>query len=234
MRSIFSLFLITLFFSQGVFAQDAAEEKKKASRGVRFTCMAIAPGTPEILKIKTRRGIEDLSLSIRFASERLPLEPGGAIVIGTPSTDPKKEGINPLVLGNLPEGMTNAIAMLVPKPKAADGLCYNMVFVDEADIRGGDILFMNATKHPAQAKVDDAPLQLESGKPLFFHPSGLTAARNARVEIAVQYENKWQIITGSTWRLIPTRTEVCVVYWNVERNQPALKGITLIPEKGKS
>lgn len=230
MRSISFLLLAASFLINPVSAQDEASEKKKGGRGIRVTCMAIASGTPEILKIKSRNGIEDLPLSIRFAGEPVEIDASGTIVIGTPSADPKK-GIEPLVLGNLPEGMTNAIVMLVPKPKAANGLRYDMVFVDETKVRGGDILFMNATKHPAQAKVDDTPIELPVGKPFYYHPAGLTSSRNARVEIAVNYDNQWQVITGAMWRLIPTRMEVCVVYWHAERNQPALKGITLIPRR---
>lgn len=218
-------------------AQGTSREAREPSRGVRFVCAAIAPGTPDLIKIATTDGYVDVPLGTRSPGRFFPVGEDGLILLGL-ETGNETNPFRPLARARMPENVRRAIAILFPREERPDGTCYNVLLIDENEIRGGDVFLLNMLEERCVVKLDDTTLYLESGKPRIHRSRGGREPHNLPVAIGVERnppesgESSWEMITASTWRLMPTRAEVCIIYPNHEYQRPALKGLTLFIEPG--
>lgn len=228
-----SLIFVVAFLSSSAWSQTSKDESEKdEKRGVRFVCTEIAPGTPETLKLLGKGGVKDVPLNTRAPGDLFTIPPDGEILLGLESGDPEKP-ITPLALGKVPEGMTRATALLISRPKQPDETRYHLFIIDDGNLKGGSVYFLNLCKSECLAKLDDKQISLVPGKPVIFQPTDLVEGRNSPVAIVVETNEdgakEWRPLLSSTWRLRPTRIEICVVYWNEEYGRPSIKGLTLFP-----
>lgn len=227
---------ITLLASS---AQDAGNEKEKhVTRGVRFVCAAIADGTPETLKLVSKKGMADVPLSVRSPGSLFSIPADGIIRLGLETAN-KEQPFTPLAIATMPDGATCATAILFPAKNPTDGTCYRMLLIDDKSLSGGDVYFLNTLKQRCSVRLDGKEFILTGGKPTIHHTDRNKEAYNAPVAISVEHCDKstapgWNLITASTWRLMPTRIEVCLIYLNAEYQRPALKGLTFFPTRNET
>jgi hypothetical protein len=220
-------------------AQDAWNEKdQEVKRGVRFVCAAIAKDTPETLQLASKKGWKDVPLSVRSPGSLFSIPADGVIRLGLKTQD-KEHPFTTLAVATMPDGATHATAILFPTNNLTDGTCYRMLLIDDKSLTGGDVYFLNTLKQRCSVRLDGKEFILTSGKPTIHHTGRNNEAANAPVAISVERSDKsaapgWDLITASTWRLIPTRIEVCLIYLNAEYQRPALKGLTFFPIRGET
>lgn len=215
-----------------------AQENKKESSGVRFVCSAIAPQTPEKLKLVGAKGVIDVTLGVRAPGDLFPLPADRSIVLGIPSNDPAHP-VKALAIGKLPENVTSATALLIPIPTKPDGTRYHMLLISDNEARGGDAYFINLLEQRCAVSLDGEKLMLKRGQPQTFHPKDLQDGKNVTIAVSVEQpdadeSSRWKLLTASTWRLRKSRIELCVIYWDTAYDRPALKGITLYPDPAKT
>lgn len=213
-------------------ARKAAEKKL-----VRFVCTEIAPDTPDTLFLLGRDGIEEVPLSTRSPGDLFEIPAHGEIRLGLKSGNPENP-IIPLAVGRMPEGTTRATAMLVNRPAQADGTRYKLLLINDSELEGGSVYFLNMTRLRSAAKLDGEPLILPPGEPVIYQPEGLENARNSPIAVMVETyddgKSTWRPLMSSTWRLRKSRIEVCIVYWNEKYQRPSIKGLTLFPMSNES
>jgi hypothetical protein len=220
-------------------AQETRNIKdKKVTRGVRFVCAAIAEGTPEILQLVSKKGLMDVPLSVRSPGSLFAIPTDGVIRLGL-KTENKEHPFTTLAIATMPDGATHATAILLPVENPPDGTRYRMILIDDKSITGGDVYFLNTLKQRCLVRLDDKQFILTGGKPIIHHTDRNKEAFNASVAIKVERSEKseapgWNLITASTWRLMPTRIEVCLIYLNSDYQRPALKGLTFFPIRGET
>ncbi len=213
-------------------SQEPESPEKPAKKGIRFICTEIAPDTSETLKLLGKKGIQDVELSSRMPGDLFEIPAEGTILLGQESGDPEKP-ITPLAIGKLPEGTKRATALLIPAKDRPDGTKYEIFLINDDALKGGSAYFLNLTPNMCMAKLDGEVLKLKKEVPVIFQPSNLSEARNSPIAILVETREEgkqgWRPLMSSTWRLRPTRIEVCIVYWNDQIGRPAIKGLTLFP-----
>lgn len=220
-------------------AQETGNLKdKQVTRGVRFVCVGIAKGTPEILQLVSKKGLMDVPLSVRSPGSLFAIPTDGVIRLGV-KTKNKEHPFTTLAIATMPDGATHATAILFPAENPTDGTRYRMLLIDDKALTGGDVYFINTLKQRCSVRLDDKQFILTGGKPIIHHTGRNEQAFNASVAISVERSNKsaapgWDLITASTWRLMPTRNEVCVIYPDSEYQRPALKGLTFFPIRGET
>lgn len=197
-------------------------------------CAAIAPQTPTTLKFAGKNELVDVTLSIRSPGELMKVPDDGTIVLGVPTNDPDRP-LQPLATAKLPESSKSATVLLIPTPKQADGICYRSLIIGDDVISGGDVYLLSLLDSRCAFRMEGKDLHLSKDKPQIYHPSDLEQPRNIPMSVSVELPNakgakEWKLLTAATWRLMKTRVEVCVVYWNTAQDRPALKGITLYPD----
>lgn len=235
LRSIIGICLTGALSLPFASAQDLVHPgKPHTARGVRFVCAAIAPETPTTLKLASKNELVDVSLSIRSPGELMKIPDDGSIILGIPTNDPDRP-LQPLATAKLPDSSKSATVLLIPTPKQADGICYRSLIIGDDVVRGGDVYLLSLLDSRCAFRMEGKDLLLSKDKPQIYHPSNLEQPRNIPMSVSVELPNakgakEWKLLTASTWRLIKTRVEVCVVYWNASQDRPALKGITLFPE----
>jgi hypothetical protein len=223
----------------GASAQETGHDKnKKVTRGVRFVCAAIAKDTPETLKLVSKEGLADVPLSVRSPGSLFSIPADGMIRLGV-KTGNKEQPFTTLATATMPDGATRATAILFPARDPSDETHYRMVLIDDKSLKGGDVYFLNTLKQRCSVRLEGKELILPSGKPTIHHTGRNQEAYNAPVAISVERSDSsaakgWNLITASTWRLMPTRIEVCIIYLNPEYQRPALKGVTFFPLHGES
>ena len=209
-----------------------SQTPKTVKKQVRFVCTEIAPETPETLKLLGEDGVQDVPLSTRSPGELFEVPQNGVIRLGLGSADPEKP-ITPLALGKLPDGTTRATALLVSRPVKPDGTKYELLLINDAELNGGSVYFLNMTIGRSVVKLDGKQLALPPGKPVIYQPKNLANARNSPIAVMVETyddgKSAWRPLMSSTWRLRKTRIEICIVYWNEEYERPSIKGLTLFP-----
>ena len=220
-------------------AQETGNLKdKQVTRGVRFVCVGIAKGTPEILQLVSKKGLMDVPLSVRSPGSLFAIPTDGVIRLGV-KTENKEHPFTTLAIATMPDGASHATAILFPAENPTDGTCYRMLLIDDKSLTGGDVYFINTLKQRCSVRLDDKQFMLTSGKPIIHHSGRNQEAFNAPVAISVERSIKsaasgWDLITASTWRLLPTRIEVCLIYLNSDYQRPALKGLTFFPIRGET
>jgi hypothetical protein len=220
-----------VFLSVASAQENPGDKEKKVSHGIRFVCAAIAKDTPETLKLMSKKGLVDVPLSTRSPGALFSVPAEGGVALGLETGD-KEHPFTALALARMPEGMTRATAILFPREKQADGTCYRVLLIDDKDLKGGDVYFLNTLQQRCAVRLDDEEFFLSSGKPLIHHTKGARETHNSPVAISVERpepvagKKEWELITASTWNLMPSRIEVCVIYMNQEYKRPALKGLT--------
>lgn len=230
------ILLLTAFLGESS-AQRSSREAREPSRGVRFVCAAIAANTPDLLKFASGDALIEVQLSTRSPGPLFPVGEDGLIQLGV-ETGNDTNPFRPLARSRMPEGMRRAIAILLPREERPDGTCYDVLLIDENKIGGGDVYFLNTLPHRCIVKLDDNTLHLESGNSLIHRTRGRQQTHNSSVAIGVERilpesgDSSWDMISASTWRLMPTRAEICIIYLNHEYQRPALKGLTLFIEQG--
>lgn len=239
MRSLLLTLITACIALPTAHAQEAAGETKGPSRGVRFVCAAIAKGTPEVLKIRAKTSLAEVPLSVRSPGDYFQTGEDGAIALGMETGD-KDRPLRPLALAKMPDGMTRATAILFPCDPQPDGTCYRVLLVDDASLKGGDVYLLNTLRDRCAMKLDGETVMLESGKPRIHRTKGSAEVHNAPVSISVEKKDPatgkptWDLISASTWRLMPTRVEICVIYLNQEYQRPALKGLTIYMDQAQA
>jgi hypothetical protein len=220
-------------------AQETGNLKdKQVTRGVRFVCAGIAKGTPEILQLVSKKGLMDVPLSVRSPGSLFAIPTDGVIRLGL-KTENKEHPFTSLAVATMPNGATHATAILFPAENATDGTRYRMLLIDDKSLTGGDVYFINTLKQRCSVRLDDKQFILTSGKPIIHHTGRNEEAFNASVAISVEHSEKsaapgWDLITASTWRLMPTRIEVCLIYLNSQYQRPALMGLTFFPNRNET
>ncbi|MGB0774215.1 MAG: hypothetical protein ACPG32_13230 [Akkermansiaceae bacterium] len=219
----------------------AGGNKKPPARSLRFVCTAVAPSTPETLwainAATPQQDPHQVVLSTRRPDSLMKLPAAGSkLVIGEKTNVPEKP-IKPLATITVPPKMSRGIALLIPKPPTSNGkgAGYHVHLIDEADVNNGDVYLLNLTRKPFQVRIDGKKINLATGKNHVVRGGKLAGPKNLPVQIFCKFsinhtkEEKWRLITASTWRLRPMRKEFCIFYWDVARQRPAIKSLTAFP-----
>lgn len=213
------------------YAQQVAPEAERTA-GVRFIFGRLTGDAPASLDMPLDgdgRRVATVPLSQRTPSGYLPMPAGREIRLGVMPTDPAK----PFVCQAMevrPEGAKRLLGILVPGTGAAgNGPRFQIKLVDEDLFRPGDFHFINLTPYEFGVSFDGSQFKIGGNTQETYHPKVLEEARNAAVMVSFRAGETaaWQVMTRSTWRLRPTRKELCLFQWDEENQRPALRGLTL-------
>lgn len=230
------MLIFTILLLAGIVTQLAdASEEDEVARGVRFVCAEIAKDTPETLQLLTSKGMASVPLSVRSPGAMFHVPADGVVRLGLKSG--KEDSFITYAVATIPDGVISATAILFPLNHKRADISYRILFVDDASVTGGDVYFLNTLDRRCAVRLDSTELILLSGQPMIYRSKRNKESYNAVMAISVEQDSpelgkKWELITASTWRLMPTRIEICIIYMNHLYQRPTIKGLTFFPDVG--
>lgn len=234
MRTTIVSLLILFFWDPSISAQDAAgdEPKAPAGRTAWLVATAIPEGLENPVEVMTGKDITKITLSKRMASDPLKVPADGVIRIvrkEEPQADPSKPPYQTLAQAAIPEGMKQALVILMPvQPKPGLATVFQTKVQDLAKFKGGDYLYMNLTNVNIAIQSGAKKTTLKPGEITIQAAEGIDKPTNIPVSYHFFHpvQEKWKLLSASTVVMQPTRREICIFSWDPRYNRVDYHGVT--------
>lgn len=197
-------------------SDSAGDKPRKPGRSAWFACISALPeGVENPVKVMSGKDLTKLEIPSYMTSDPVKIADDGIlrIVREVPDPeDPKKTKYLVLAEAKVPEGVREALIILLPLPKLEGDLVFQAKVQDLATFKGGDRLFINLSDTHIRVKLGATEVSVVPGQANIYESPVLTKPAN----IPIMYEfydpgqKKWKLITASTIVLRPTRREICI------------------------
>lgn len=198
-------------------AQDDrdGEDRRKPGRSAWFACTSLPEGFENPTKILAGETITELEIPRYMASDPVKVPEDGILrlVVEVPDpVDPEKVRYRILAQARVPEGVREALIILVPLPEPEDDLLFNAKVQDLAKFKGGDRLYINLSKENVRVKLGNDTVNLPPNHADLYEAPTLTEPTNVPVlyEFYHAARKEWLMISASTVVLRPTRRNIFV------------------------
>lgn len=226
-----SLILLTLSMAP---AQDAAPEEKREEKGrqARFVCTSLPEGLENPVRVQSGKEIVPVVISKYNASDAVKIPADGIIrivrEIPNPK-DPQSPQYLTLAQATIPETINEAVIILVPMEKSANGLIFHTKVQDVGAFKGGETMFLNLTNTKIGIELGTAKIALDSGQVKTHNPLGTstTVSLPIRLSFFDAGKKEWAMITASTVALYASRRELCMFIWDSRFNRVDFESVTL-------
>jgi len=234
MKTIHRLIFFYLSFPYFSFAQTAEEEpaKEPKSKVARFVYTSLPEGVANPITILHGDELVKVHLSLRSPSEPIKIPADGIIRIVTEQPnpdDPTQTKIVTIGLAKVEDTVSDFLVILVPALHKKNGILLETKIVDFAKFKGGNNLFLNMTAKKIAVDIDKKSLEIDPSEHKIYDVP--TTPNPKSVQIRFRFldleTRKWQIITGSTIVMYPTRREMCIFGWDTEFDRINYRGITI-------
>ena len=233
MNTLLRILALTYLLVTPVLAQEAEQPEKKVEKGRRawFVYTNFPEGLENPVTVMYGKEISKLLLSKLSPSDPVKIPADGILrvvrKIENPQ-DPEKPQYITLAQATVPEGVTNAIVILIPFVKSTNGLLFNTKVQDLSALKGGDTMFMNMTNLKIGVELGDAKVGIDPGQVKIHNPLG--SAKTVSLPIRISFfhpeRKEWALITASTVALYSTRREMCIFNWDSRFNRVDYESLT--------
>jgi len=135
-----------------------------------------------------------------------------------------------LSLSILPEGVREALIVLVPRKEGAEGLRFNSKVIDLAKFKGGGVLYVNLVSTNIGIKIGEQKALVKPGGMEFINP--LDQNEKGVMPVAFYYEvpkeKEWKLMTSSKMALYESRREICIFFYNANIENVDFRGIPFL------
>jgi hypothetical protein len=191
------------------------DSRRKAGRSAWFACTSIPDGFENPAKVMSGKNLAELELPRYMTSDPVGIPADGVIRIVREVPDPEDPaGPKYLVLAEarIPDGVRNALIILIPLAKPKGDLIFQAKVQDLAAFKGGDRLFINLSNSHIRVKLGDTKVTVAPrGADIYEAP---VLARPTNMPIMYEFyhpeEKKWKMLSASTIVLRPTRRKICI------------------------
>ncbi len=217
MRSILCSLCILVSTTLPLLAQSesGADTGKKFARSAWFACTSIPDGLENPVKVLTGDEITKLEVHEFMTSDPVKIPEDGMIRIVREVSDledPKKPKYLVLAVAEIPEGVREALIILVPLPEPKGTLVFRALVQDLADFKGGDRLFINMSNTNIGVQIGKTKIAVPAHQSKIYESPKLS--KPANMPIIYQFyhpvREEWKLLTASTVVLYPTRRQICI------------------------
>lgn len=218
------------------FSVSSAQETEEDDREVRGRkAWIVATAIPDDLenpaKFMSGKDVVEVALSKRSVGKPVKISKDGVIRMVREIPDPEDpENViyKTLARAVVPDGISNALIILIPLKENAEGLLYSAQVQNLAKFTGGDTLYMNFSPRNVMVRLGEDKIGLRSGESSIHDAGSLGKSVNRPVSYH-HYDpekKKWKLLSASTVVLRPTRREICIFSWDPRFERIDYHGIT--------
>jgi hypothetical protein len=202
-----------------LFAQDdeAGGDRPAKVRGrvAWFVYTSMPEGVENPVTVMTGKDIAELTLSKRMVSERVKIPADGILRLvreAENQEDPVKPSYATIAQAKVPEGMSKALIILIPKAQPEGDLVFEAKVQDLAAFKGGDWLFLNLTNVDVGVQLGETKMKITPAGKKIFNAPVLDEPMNMPVLYSFFHpvKKEWKLLSASTVVLRGTRRELCI------------------------
>jgi len=193
------------------------------------------------LKILSAEKIHEVKMYRRAVGDPVKVDETGIVrAVKVIIDDEGNETYQNLSYSKIPEGVRQALIILVPSPKDSTGLRFRSKVIDLSKFKKGGFLYVNLTSAQLGITLGEKKTVIQSGKMEFVNALG----NQQKAVMPVQYyyklkhpgEQKWQLMVSSKMAIFDSRREICVFYYNERIKNVDFRGIPFMtpPPKKQS
>ena len=137
----------------------------------------------------------------------------------------------------VPEGVREALIVLVPGTGEGDGLIFRSKVIDLSKFRKGGCLYVNLVKTNIGIKIGEHKTVVKPGGMEFINPLEQEDKGVFPVgffyEVPDQSTAEWKLMTSSKMAIYKSRREICIFFYNEEIENVDFRGIPFMtPQPG--
>jgi len=212
-------------------AQTDASEAGKISGRKAWVVAAMIPGDVDNpLQILIGDKLEEVRLYTRSVGHPVKIDPTGIVrgVKAVMNVDGEEVYEN-LFISTVPEGVREALIILVPKAEDAGGLRFRSKVIDLSNFKEGGILYVNLVKTKLGIRIGEERVLIEPGGMNFINP--LNDEEKGVFTVGFYYEiptgenEGWKLMNAGKMAIYSSRREICVFFYNEEIENVDFRGI---------
>lgn len=214
-------------------AQQEGGDKPRQPRGrvAHLICTSIPEKLENPVDIMTGVKITPVTLSMRMPTDPVPIPADGIIrvVRKVPNPDdPAKPKYLTLAQASIPEGVVEALVILIPVPDAGEQPVFRTKVQDLSVFTGGDYLYLNLTNLKIAVEMGPTVIAIKPGEVKIYDSPALSKATNMPIRYRFYHPTlqQWKVISASTIVLQSTRREICIFSWDEHFKRVDYHGIT--------
>ncbi len=221
--------LLTLFAPLA--AQElAANADEKPGRRAWLVAAQMPKDLPNPLPVFSDNALHQVPMHLRQVHESVPVDEAGVVRVVKPQVgDDGKVRHVPLAVAQLPEGVREALIVLVPDHNK-DGLAFRGEVIDLAKFKKGGCLFVNLVKTKVGVTIGEHKTVVNSGDMNFINALGDERRKVVPVrffyELPKEQNPEWRLMTAAQIALFQGRREITVFFFNPEIENVDFRGIT--------
>lgn len=224
-------FLLTL---DCALAQTAPSKPKEVSgRKTWVVATSVPKDVDNPLKILVGEKLHETRLYMRSIGKPIQVDSTG-IVRGVKLTkdDEGKDAYQNLFISTIPEGVHEALIILVPNPEDAEGLRFKSKVIDLSKFKKGGCLYVNLVRTKLGITIGEHKKVIPPGGMEFINPLGNKDNDILPVQFFYEIPNEkngeWKLMTSSKMAIYKSRREICVFYYNEKIKNVDFRGIPFI------
>ncbi len=217
MKNVLCCLCIPLLATLPLFAQSDAEggRDRGAGRSAWFACTSIPDDLENPVKVLAGEKITELELPEYMASDPVTIPEDGIIRIvrGVPDPeDPAKTKYLVLAEARIPEGVREALIILMPLAQPKGDLIFHSTVQNLADFKGGDRLYINLSNTNIGVEIGDKKVAVPARRSGMYQAGNLAKPTNQPIIYRFFHPERkeWKLLSASTVVLRPTRREINV------------------------
>ena len=225
-----------MLLCQFTFAQNTPVAEKFSGRKVWLVSTSIPKDLENPLPILIGEELMEARLYLRSIGSPIPLDSTG-IVRGVKviKDDDGKAAYQNLFVSKVPEGVSQALIILVPQAEDADGLRFKSKVIDLSKFKKGGCLYVNLVPTKIGVTLGDLKTVIAPGKMEFINPLGNKDKDVKHVQFFYNSpkgdKGEWKLMTSGKMAIYKSRREICVFFYNEQIENVDFRGIPfMIPE----
>lgn len=210
--------------------QTAEPETEVKGRRAWVVATTMPEDVANPLPVLSGEKLHMVRMRLRAIGRPIPVDGNGVVRAVKEETDADGKVIyKNLSISQIPEGVREALIVLVPDDQGSDGLRFRSKVVDLAKFKEGGFLYVNLVATKLGITIGDhktviAPGGMEFINPLENKDKDVLAVRFF-YEVQTEGREEWKLMTSSKMAIYKSRREICIFYYNQELENVDFRGI---------
>jgi hypothetical protein len=221
--------ILILFACQWVCAQTAPEKTKEVrGRKAWLVATSMPDDVSNPLKILSDGKLNEVKIYLRSIVQPVKVDETGIVqAVKEVVSENGQVTYENLSLSTLPEGVREALIVLVPRKKGAAGLRFDSKVIDLAEFKGGGCLYVNLVSTKIGIAMGEHKALVKPGEMKFINPLGEEekVAKLVSFFYEVPKDEKWKLMTSFKKGIFRSRREICIFFYNEEIENVDFRGI---------
>jgi len=226
-----SLLLVSMYWA---FAQVAtAQGQGKSERKAWIMTTALPDDVTNPLKVLSGEDLQEVKIYSRSMGKAIEVDKTGLVrVVKEVKAEDGEITYENLSQSQIPEGVREALIVLVPRKSGAEGLRFNSKVIDLSKFKGGGCLYINLINTRLGIAIGDLKTVVMPGGMEFINPLENKDNDVKLVRYLYEIPNKepaeWKLMTSAKMAIYKSRREICIFFYNEAIENVDFRGIPFI------